>query len=964
MKRTCRVVTTLITALCVCFSCCLPALGESATEDSSQSITLQNRDSYKSYLEAHSGSTCPQTTLMVSADSFVSTEGTDIHICDLEGESKVLEWKNEDGWVEWKVDVSTAGFYKIGLEYLPLSEKGFPLELSLEIDGSLPFSGAGELTLACMFMDSGVTDSGEWQCDNQGNDLLPTQITKRIWMTQNLLDSSGMSGDAYQFYFPEGEHSVRIYLTSGSLGLKAIRIHNDAPVVSYEEYLNENKLLHSIDSSRTKKTITLEAERPSRKTSNMLAPLADRSDPLMSPANPTAKKLNSIGGDNWKSINQTIVWNFTVPEDGYYQLAFRYKQNFQRGFYTARRIEIDGELPFAELDDVHFAYGASWQLKVVGDQDPYLFFLSEGDHEIALTPTLESVAELFLDVDSCIYSLNQLYRKITMITGTQPDQFRDYALQETIPELNDTMKSCAEVLQSVYDRFEKLTNSAGSEASLLTTMIYQLESFLSKPDTIPQRLENFRSNISSLAAWNLERSGQQLQLDTIQLAPAGQSFAKAKANIFQRLLFGTQAFLGSFINDYSSVGSVYNSENSVYVWTSTGRDQAEILKKEIESTFTPQTGITVEMSLVQNSLVQAVLAGMGPDVLLSVGRGDPLNLAARKAIEPLDGYDGFEELKESFMPTAMDPYYFSGRYYAIPETQNFFMLFYRKDIFSELGLNPPETWEDMYVISDTLQRKNMQVGLPYVSLDAYGVVSQGMGTQSIFPTLLLQNGGTYYSADQTKTEMDSPTALKVFKQWTDFYKQYSYPLYKDDFSQFRTGQMPLSIQYYTFYSQLYTAAPEIRGLWDMTLIPGIKQEDGSINRTAAASGTASIMLSSAKNKESSWEFIRWWCSSETQSNYGRELEASLGSAGRYNPASVEAIEGIPWSNRELKKILSQWAEVEEMPEVLGGYYVSRNIDNAFKAVIYDNENYREALNYWNRKTNAEILRKRQEFNLK
>ena len=43
--------------------------------------------------------------------------------------------------------------------------------------------------------------------------------------------------------------------------------------------------------------------------------------------------------------------------------------------------------------------------------------------------------------------------------------------------------------------------------------------------------------------------------------------------------------------------------------------------------------------------------------------------------------------------------------------------------------------------------------------------------------------------------------------------------------------------------------------------------------------------------------------------------------------------------------------------------MSRNIDNAFKAVVYTGENYREALSYWNRQIDREITRKRQEFGL-
>lgn len=958
MKKRLAFIFVLLLTVTFLFSP-LAGIAETAQTEKTadQSNALINQSGYKAYLNAYADAPCPTLSVDVAADTYTASEGAELSIAPLDGVESALQWTNEKGWVEWEAVIPETGLYMIALQYISLSEKGFSIDMELQIDGNVPFSGAKDLTLPGMF-----TNDGEIKTDNQGNDLPPSQVVLQMWMSQNLLDPTGMSGDAYLFYFPAGKHTLRLTLTNGALALSGLRIYNDEAAEAYSDYQNRMQAAHA-DAVSAKEPIMIEAETPDRKTSTMLSAQADRSDALMSPANPTAKKLNSIGGDNWRSIDQTIVWKFTVKEAGFYRLGFRYKQNFQRGFYTARRIELDGELPFREMGDVHFSFHSGWQLKIVGDENPYEFYLEAGEHEIAITPTLESVADLFLNIDSCVYSLNQLYRKIVMITGTQPDTLRDYALAEAVPELNDTLRTNVDILQTVYDQFEALSRSSGSEASLLTTIMYQLNSFLRRPDTIPDRLEDFRSNVSSLAAWSLEHSGQQLQLDTIMLVPSEQDFPETKANFFQQFVFDMQAFIGSFINDYSSVGSVHADGESIYVWVGTGRDQAEILKKKIEDTFTPQTNITVNMALVQNSLVQAVLAGKGPDVMLSVGRGDPLNLAARNAIEPLDGYEGFDELVDTFMPTAMAPYYFSNHYYAIPETQNFFMMFYRTDIFEEMNLQPPNTWDDLYAVSDTLQRKNMKVGLPYTSLDAYSVVSQGMGTQSVFPALLLQNGGNYYSEDQTKTELDSPIALNAFRQWTNFYKQYGFSLYKDDFSLFRTGEEPLCIQYYTFYNELYTAAPEIRGMWKMTLIPGTKKEDGSVDRTSAASGTASIMLRSAKNKEACWQFIRWWCSGTTQGMYGRELESVLGTAGRYNPASLEAIEEIPWTNQTLQVIMQQWEQVVEIPEILGGYYTSRNIDNAFKGVIYDNDNYREALNYWNKKTNEEIIRKREEFGL-
>ncbi len=52
----------------------------------------------------------------------------------------------------------------------------------------------------------------------------------------------------------------------------------------------------------------------------------------------------------------------------------------------------------------------------------------------------------------------------------------------------------------------------------------------------------------------------------------------------------------------------------------------------------------------------------------------------------------------------------------------------------------------------------------------------------------------------------------------------------------------------------------------------------------------------------------------------------------------------------------------EIPEVTGGYYVSRNIDNAFRAVYYNSENPRENLYYWMNMVNEELLRKQTQVN--
>ena len=60
-------------------------------------------------------------------------------------------------------------------------------------------------------------------------------------------------------------------------------------------------------------------------------------------------------------------------------------------------------------------------------------------------------------------------------------------------------------------------------------------------------------------------------------------------------------------------------------------------------------------------------------------------------------------------------------------------------------------------------------------------------------------------------------------------------------------------------------------------------------------------------------------------------------------------------------MLSQWAEVQELPEVPGGYYVSRAIDQAYWAVLNDTDNEKDAMLEWGEVADSEIIRKIKEY---
>lgn len=205
------------------------------------------------------------------------------------------------------------------------------------------------------------------------------------------------------------------------------------------------------------------------------------------------------------------------------------------------------------------------------------------------------------------------------------------------------------------------------------------------------------------------------------------------------------------------------------------------------------------------------------------------------------------------------------------------------------------------------------MGLPYTTMSSQATVDGGMGAKDLFSALVLQRGGTFYNENASKAILDSKNVMDAFKQWTEYYQKYELPLTYDFYNRFRSGEMPMGIQGYGMYNMLEAAAPEIKGMWSMHLLPGTQTQDGKIDRTEGASGTATIMINNRQDeatKTAAWEFMKWWTSAESQARYGVEIETLMGTASRYNPANIAAMEQLSWSQEELS-ILKEAAKLDQ-----------------------------------------------------
>ena len=926
------------------------------TEFAERDISVRD-DLYSNYLELYQDYPRPDQEVIVQSEDYTKTEDMQVELIEKDGVSGVAT--EEVGTIHWEVDIPEEGMYNIGIKYYPIEGKSSSIERELLINGETPFQGAATLTFPRIW----TNESDEIERDNRGNDLRPKQIESPLWNEVAFQDAEGYYIEPYLFYFKEGVNTISLVSSREPMLIDFIKVYQNKEIPSYDELQKTYDELGYQPSSG--QLIKVQGEDATFKSDPTLYAVNDRSSPATEPYDVSKIRMNAIGGYNWRWPGQWITWQIDVPEDGLYQIGVKNKQNTLRGVYSTREITIDGELLFQEMEKTSFNYDNNWKMDVLGDDEPYLFYLTEGTHELKMEVTLGDLAPLLRTVEASVLELNQMYRKILMITGAAPDPYRDYELEKKLPEMTEVFAKQSKTLTEVADQLVELTGETSDQTAILKTMAYQLDDFVKRPETIQRRIDSYKINVGGLGTWILTVREQPLEIDYLVVASPDEKMPTADSSFIKKTIHEMSAFFYSFFEDYNSIGNVTEDEDeAITVWIGTGRDQAQVLKSLIDETFTPETGINVNLQLVQmDVLLPATLANQGPDVAMQVGNEIPVNYAMRNAVVDLSQFPDYEEVEPRFRESAVLPYRFDDGVYGLPEQQMFSMLFYRKDIMEELGIDIPETWDEFLTIIPELQKNHMDVALPLLQDPQNPGEVQNLIPNQTFTMMLYQEDGELYKNEAKASGLDSDISMEAFKKWTNLYTNYKLPLKFDFPNRFRTGEMPIGIDDYTFYNHLSVSAPEIRGLWEFVPIPGTVQDDGTIRRDVGSSGTAAIIMEKAKDKEASWEFLKWWTSKDVQVRFGREMEGLMGAAARYPTANIEALEDLPWPIKDYQRLEEQWQWVQGVPEVPGGYFTGRHLDNAFREVVNEGTNPREALNDYIIYINDEIRLKRNEFGL-
>ena len=875
----------------------------------------------------------------------------------------------ESGKVDYEVNVPESGTYYIEVGYLPTADSNNAIVRNLYINGELPFDGAAGLTFDRMWTDS----SKDFLMDSSKNQGFPSQVQSPVWTSARLESSDRSATGPYMFYLEKGKNTLTLEAVQATLELSYIKLIPTKGVQNYATYLAEHSSAKKVDGSTLGEDgwIMVQGEGPAYKSSAVMLPQNDRTSAVTVPYHPSNIVLNTIGGTTWNKAGMNLTWEVTVPEAGLYQLAARFMQAENRDFYSAREVKINGVLPFEEASFVKFHYDSKFQVDYLGNENgAFYFYLNEGVNQITMTVTLGDLTYAVEQTGISVKVFNDLYRELVSVMGSSPDTYRDYKITSSIPDMVDIMSKeyirLTNVMHSVGDTLEDNTKTRS-----ISKLLLQLEKLIAKPDSISKELGNFNSNITAISEWMLSLNEQPLQLDYILVCGEGSKLPKAEGNIFQNTAHGFNAFIGSFTNDYRIVADdATQKEKTIEVWIATStRDQYDVAQRMVNNAFIDKP-YSVELKMVgADTVMPSTLTGNGPDVAIQLNYTMPTNFAFRNAAYDLRQFADYDEVASQFAPGALEYFEYEGGAYAFPDQMSFPVMFYRTDILEELGLEVPQTWDELLALLPYLQAENMGMYFVTTAHTTLGGASSSSTKpiNSVFMSRLYQNGVDLYVDNGVKSNLEDLDAMLTFKEWTEYYTKQSFDISASVVQRFRTGQMPIIIEDYTYVNSITAAAPEIEGAWSIAPIPGTIKEDGTFDRSTVCMVGASMILKTTvetnDTANEAWDFLKWWISEEVQVQYAEEQMSLLGDSADVPLANLEAVKARAEERGTIDTIEEILKWIDGVPQVPGGYITGREIENAFLEVVNNNLDPVDTLYAKLRYINAELDSKREEFGL-
>lgn len=852
--------------------------------------------------------------------------------------------------VSVKVNVPETALYCVGFDYLSYDTSILPIELSFKVDGEYPFYEARNLKFETTWLSEDKAG-----IDRYGNEVVTLPNKCIQWEHKKLMDASYRYSKPLMVELEKGEHIFEMTVSEGNflLGNITLGAPEHAKAYTGSQVAEGNAL------------ITIEAEDFYQRNDSSIHATGEY-DSAIAPLSVKETVLNTVDEDSFSEAGQTITYKFHVDNAGYYYIGMNYRQSEKSDFPVFLDWRVDGEIPNEAFEACSVEYTTKYKTTTLSDKEgnKLSVYLEPGEHTISLTISMDELRYALEAVDAIMSGISDLSLEVTKVAGTNKDKYRDLKLTRYIPDVQERLYGWVDKLYEVAERAEVYAGVDNPDDvaafSYLLIAAKQLETLAEEPNELVYRVDELSTSVNSIntqiANFVDLINNNNLAIDRIYVYQEGSKLPK-KLNFFASIGLSVKRFFFSFFGQSYSASNT--DESHIQVWVNRPRQYVEIMQKMIDEEFTPQTGIEVDLAIMTdaNKLILSNASDDTPDIATGINYSIPFELGIRGALVDLTKFDDYKEIFGRYNDGILVSSVIGDGLYSLPETMNFYVMFYRSDILEKLGLEAPDTMDELIAMLPDLQMRGLNV---YYPTAAMLVMRNFHGTTP----LIFQNGGALYGDTAQELLLDSETTVEGFTQLTELFTLYDMPVDIPNFYQhFRNGDLAIGIADFNSYNLILNAAPEIENSWNIALVPGVRDEEtGEVLRYMSGGAESTVMFSTNEEREAkAWEFMKWWSSAAVQAEFGQMLQIMYGDEYIWPTANLEAFAQLPYPTKDKNIIMEQAECILEAPRLLGSYMTERELSNAFNDVVVNGDDLRSRVDEVVKIVNRETKRKLEEF---
>lgn len=188
-----------------------------------------------------------------------------------------------------------------------------------------------------------------------------------------------------------------------------------------------------------------------------------------------------------------------------------------------------------------------------------------------------------------------------------------------------------------------------------------------------------------------------------------------------------------------------------------GEDGVQAAVKRFASEYPNATvNVVWRTGEYEKAVAAALLTNDVPDVF-EYGNGPTLDMI--KANQVVDVTDVVGDAKSQFTPRVLDRVTYDGKIWAIPQTVDMQLLYYRKSILEKAGVQAPKTFDELTAVAAKVKTSSM--GGFFAGNDG------GIGVLGV--NLLWASGLDQFNSNRTDVQFGDPAFVEAVTKYRDFY---------------------------------------------------------------------------------------------------------------------------------------------------------------------------------------------------